>query len=124
MANDRTHRRSTGRLSIEGVLLAALLVVSSADASESDHGEPGAENHTVKIVTMRFEPAELVVERGSRIIWINDDLFPHTVTAMDDVFDSGSIAASASWTYVPTQPGTYDYVCGLHPTMKGRLIVQ
>jgi plastocyanin len=104
------------------VLLTALLVVSSADSSERDHSEPGAE--TVRIVNMQFAPADLVVKRGSRIVWVNDDLFPHTVTATDAAFDSGSIAASSSWTYEATRPGTYTYVCGLHPTMKGRLIVQ
>jgi plastocyanin len=101
---------------IQAWLLAALLVVSSAGAAEKDR--------TVKIVTMQFSPAELVVRRGSRIVWVNDDLFPHTVTAVDKAFDSGSIAAGASWAYVASQPGTHIYVCGLHPTMKGRLIVQ
>lgn len=114
--NDRPHRRSKSRLAIESVLLTALLAVSRADAAEPDR--------TVRIVSMQFAPAELVVKRGSRIVWINDDLFPHTVTSMDKAFDSGSIAASASWTYVATRPGTYTYVCGLHPTMQGRLIVQ
>lgn len=101
---------------IEALVLAALLVVSSAGAAGPDR--------TVRIVTMQFSPAELVVERGSRIVWVNDDLFPHTVTAVDQAFDSGSIAAGASWTYVASQPGTHIYVCGLHLTMKGRLIVQ
>jgi plastocyanin len=103
------------RLTIKAVLLTAVLVVGSAASTE---------NHTVRIVTMQFEPAELVVKRGSRIVWVNDDLFPHTVTAKDGAFDSRSIGVSSSWTYVTTQPGTYEYVCTLHPTMKGRLIVQ
>lgn len=73
---------------------------------------------------MQFEPAELVVKRGSRIVWVNRDLFPHTATAADKTFDSGTIAADASWTYAATQPGTHAYVCSLHPTMKGKLTVQ
>lgn len=106
------------------MLLTAFLVVGSADSLEPDDVESGTENRTVRIASMQFEPAELVVKRGSRIVWINDDLFPHTATAMDEAFDSGSIAASSSWTYVATQPGTHAYVCALHPTMKGRLVVQ
>lgn len=112
------------RLSILALLLTAVLLASSAEPAEQGHGESKIDNHMVRIVNMRFEPAELVVKRGSRIVWVNDDLFPHTATAMDDAFDSGSIDASSSWTYVPTQPGTHVYVCALHPTMKGRLIVQ
>jgi plastocyanin len=110
-------RRWARAVNDRAVLLAALLAVGSAAFSEPDHD-------TVRIVDMQFEPAEIVVKRGSRIVWNNDDLFPHTVTATDETFDSGSIPASSSWTFVATQPGTHVYVCALHPTMQGRLIIQ
>lgn len=105
-------------------LLATLLVGSSADPAEPDRSAIGTETHTVTIAGMQFQPVELIVKRGSRIVWNNEDLFPHTVTAVDKSFDSGSIAAGSSWTYVATQPGTHAYVCGLHPTMMGRLVVR
>jgi plastocyanin len=78
--------------------------------------------YTVSIANMQFEPAELSVKRGSRIVWVNKDFFPHTATA--SAFDSGSIKSDASWTYVADEPGAYAYICTLHPMMKGRLVVQ
>ena len=78
----------------------------------------------VAIRNMQFDPAELIVKRGSRVVWVNEDLFPHTATATAKRFDSGSIEAGASWGYVASQPGDYAYLCALHPTMKGRLIVR
>lgn len=105
-------------------LLAAVLVASSAHSAGPEGGESPSEKYTVRIVNMQFEPAELVVKRGSRIEWVNDDFVPHTATATDGAFNSGSIAASSSWAYVTMQPGTHVYACALHPTMKGRLIVQ
>lgn len=107
-------------LSIVALLLTGLLVGSSTSAERS---RDGLETHTVRIASMQFEPQEIVVPRGSRVVWINDDLFPHTVTAKES-FDSGSIAAGASWTYIAMQPGMYEYVCSLHPTMKGRMVVR
>lgn len=80
--------------------------------------------HTVIIENMRFSPDELTVKRGDRVVWVNKDLFPHTVTADGKAFDSGSIAVDASWSYVTNQPGDYAYLCTFHPTMKGRLIVR
>ena len=71
---------------------------------------------------MQFNPAELVVNRGTRIVWKNQDMFPHTATGKR--FDSGSIDAGDSWTYVANEPGDYMYLCSFHPTMKGRLIVE
>ena len=55
--------------------------------------------------------------------WENRDPFPHTVTDAG-TFDSGSIPAGGHFRYVANKPGTYDYICTLHPNMKGRLVVQ
>lgn len=73
---------------------------------------------------MQFTPAALSVHRGDRIVWANKDLFPHTTTATNKAFDSGSIAAGGSWTYVAKKVGEYSYACAFHPTMKGSLKVE
>ena len=96
--------------------LATLLLMASAAAG------PG-KDHTVTIEGMQFNPQELIVHQGDRIVWVNKDLFPHTATAAK-VFDSGSIAANGSWSYVATKSGEYAYGCTFHPTMKAKLTVQ
>jgi plastocyanin len=83
-----------------------------------------ATQHTVTIEGMQFTPPQLTVHRGERIVWVNKDLFAHTVTANDKAFDSGSIAASASWAFTPARAGDYAYSCSFHPTMKGMIKVQ
>jgi plastocyanin len=55
---------------------------------------------------------------------VNTDLFPHTATADDKAFDSGSVAPSGTWDLVAEKPGTYAYRCAVHPTMKGTITVQ
>jgi plastocyanin len=79
--------------------------------------------HIVVIQGVAFEPESLTVQRGERVKWINKDPFPHTVTARG-AFDSHSIAAGATWTYVAHKTGVYAYTCTLHPNMKGILQVQ
>lgn len=103
--------------------LAALLVSSDIAAADPQRPAKGAV-HTVVIENMQYNPPELRVHRGERIVWVNKDLFPHTVTAAAHPFDSGSIAAGASWTYVAGKTGEYAYGCTFHPTMKGILKVQ
>lgn len=80
--------------------------------------------HTVIIEGMRFEPRVVTVAPGDRITWINEDPFPHTVTATDGRFDSHPIAPGASWSYIARQAGEHDYICTLHVTMKGRIDVR
>jgi plastocyanin len=79
---------------------------------------------SVNIENMQFSPATLSVHRGDRIVWVNKDLFPHTVTATNKAFDSGSIAAGGSWTYVASKAAEVTYGCVYHPTMKGSLKVE
>jgi plastocyanin len=79
--------------------------------------------HTVVMDGTRFIPKALTVKRGDRVVWINKDFFPHTATA-GRTFDSKSIAAGGSWSYIADTPGALAYVCTLHPGMKGTLIVQ
>ena len=102
------------------ILLAATFVARSAETDQRSIRD--AASTVIAIENMRFVPAELTVKRGSRIVWSNKDLVPHTVTS--NAFDSHSIQANASWSYVANEPGDYTYVCAFHPTMKARLIVQ
>jgi plastocyanin len=71
----------------------------------------------------RYEPASLTVRRGDTVTWINKDPIPHTVTAAG-AFDSKEIAAGKSWKHVAGKTGAYDYICTLHPNMKGTLKVE
>ena len=98
-------------------LLAVAMIADRAIAAEPA-------THTVTIENMQFDPAELSVKRGERVVWVNKDLFPHTVTADGKAFDSGDIAAGESWTYIATAPGSYAYTCTYHPSMKGTLSVK
>jgi len=104
-------------------LALAVLVVAAA-AAVGAAARPAAATHTVVIENLQFSPTDLTVNRGDRIVWVNKDLFPHTATAQGKVFDSQSIAANASWSYVASKPGTYPYSCIFHPTMKATLTVK
>lgn len=105
------------------LLLLASMIASGASISAAERQSP---SHTliVTIEGMQYNPQELTVRRGDRVVWVNKDLFPHTVTAATKAFDSGSIAPNASWSYVTRKPGEYSYSCTFHPTMKGKLTVQ
>ena len=70
-----------------------------------------------------YDPPEVTVARGETVTWVNKDPFPHTVTAKG-AFDSGSMAAGASYKFTPKSAGTFDYICTLHPNMKARLVVK
>jgi plastocyanin len=100
-----------------GTLIALVL---TAPAGAAGHGT----RHTVTIDGVQFSPSELLVHPGDHIVWVNKDPFPHTATAANKMFDSGSIAANAAWSYTVTKRGEIEYGCTFHPTMKGKIRVR
>jgi plastocyanin len=84
-----------------------------------------AANHTVVIEGMKFIPDQLTIKKGDTVVWINKDIFAHTVTETKQRFNSNVVNASASWKHAFNEAaGKYEYVCTLHPTMKGVLNIK
>ncbi|SRR6476660_5026570 len=80
---------------------------------------------TIEIKNFTFMPTPLTVAPGTKITVINQDQAPHTVTADDKSFDSGTISGGQHGEVTaPTKPGSYPYICTIHQYMKGTLIVQ
>lgn len=84
----------------------------------------GPRVHTVLIDGMRFVPRMVEVRPGDTVVWRNRDPFPHTAVGERGGPDSPEIAAGGSWSYKATRRGRYSYVCTLHRTMTGVLIVR
>ena len=83
-----------------------------------------AKTHTVTIDALRFQPEALTIAAGDTVVWINKDPFPHTATSKAGGFDSGEIATGESWKYAPAKKGDFEYICTLHPTMRGTIRVE
>ncbi len=73
---------------------------------------------------MKFAPERLEVAVGDSVTFTNRDLGPHTVTSKAAGVESGELAPNQSWKLVVRQKGEIDYVCRLHPTMRGALVVK
>ncbi len=70
-----------------------------------------------------FEPEKIRVNLGDTVTWINDDLAVHTVTSVDEIFDSGIMKPKETFMYTFEESETFDYLCVLHPWMTGTVIV-
>ena len=104
-----------------------LVLGCSGGASSSVGGGGGAAPtpDTIVIKNFTYEPATLTVAPGATITVINQDSAPHTLTAGDKSFDSGTIAGGQRGTVTaPTKPDSYSYICTIHQYMTGTLIVK
>lgn len=102
---------------ISGAVLWANTATSVAAIDVAD--TPG----TVAITGFAFDGATTTVDPGAAITWTNADSFAHSVVARDDSFESENLATGASFTHTFDTPGTYAYICGIHPSMAGTVVV-
>lgn len=78
-----------------------------------------------------YDPDTVTVLPKTTITWTNIDGTAHTVTSgkptenyTGEVFDSGTIGPSATYSFMFISPGTYNYFCSIHPWMTGEIIVE
>jgi plastocyanin len=97
---------------------------STASAGAGSSAAATAPN-TIMIKDFMYSPAEITVAPGAKITVTNADKAAHTVTAGDKAFDTGNIAPGQTGQLTaPTKPGSYPYICTIHPYMTGMLIVK
>ncbi len=65
----------------------------------------------------------LEVVAGTTVTWTNQEAVPHTVTAADGGFDSGTLDEEGTFQHTFAETGTFDYVCAIHPSMQASVIV-
>jgi amicyanin len=85
-------------------------------------GSAIAADHAVSIAGMKFDPPTLEVAVGDTITFTNEDSAPHTATASDGSFDTGRLSRGQSATVTISAAGTFDYICTIHPSMKGQVV--
>ena len=78
----------------------------------------------VRIENFAFAPQELTVPIGATVTWLNRDDIPHSVVDKNKAFRSKALDTNNSFSFTFANAGTYDYFCGLHPHMTGKIIVK
>lgn len=76
-----------------------------------------------------YSPADITINAGDTVEWVNVDTAAHTVTGgspadgPSGVFDSSLVMGSASYAFTFNDSGNYDYFCMVHPWMVGSVSV-
>jgi len=112
-----TPARAVAVAMLLGPLAGALLAFGAVAAADTSANAVTIDNFT-------FGPPELTVAAGTTVKWVNHDDIPHNVINKDKVFRSKALDTDDSFSYTFTSAGTFDYFCGLHPHMTGKIVVK
>ena len=74
---------------------------------------------TVSMEDNYFDQANITVEPGTTVTWVQNGNNPHTTTSYDGLWDSGLIAGGSggSFSFTFNEPGTYAYFCRPHEAL-------
>ena len=78
----------------------------------------------ISIKEFMFSPTAMTVPAGTTVRWKNLDGEPHTVRSIDATFKSDALDQNDSFAFKFDKPGTYRYVCSIHPQMVGTIVVK
>jgi plastocyanin len=103
---------------------AACLMVLFA-SSTTALAAPLAATREVTIQGFAFAPAEITLDKGDTIRWTNMDSASHSAVSIQPGFVTLTLVQGQSTMTIFDQPGTYEYVCGIHGvSMKGSVVVR
>jgi len=117
-----------------GVLAATVTVVASSALAA---GHPGVAGHAataaaaVHIKNIHYRPPKLTIHRGQKVTWHFDDepiQAEHNVTSIGGRgarrFHGSPTKLSGTYSVRFTRPGIYRYMCTVHDSMHGEIIVR
>ena len=116
---------------ISGIIL-ILMILVVACASQPDtttdktigRSEDSGKVAAVSIKGFKFVPNEVNIKVGETVVWTNEDSAPHTVESSDGTLKSDELSKGDTYSHTFTKAGRYDYICGIHTSMKGSVTVQ
>lgn len=116
-----------------GLLLAGIAGLSGCNSQPAYQVPPTAQNgaapasaqattaNSVSIAGFAFSPSTVTVPVGTTVTWTNKDSAEHTV--IGDGFKSNNLSKGGSFSFTFGQAGTFQYRCGYHPGMTGKVVV-
>jgi plastocyanin len=82
-----------------------------------------AEEAKIVIDNFVFTPTTLTVKAGTKVVFLNHDDLPHNVVDEKGRFKSKALDTNETYARLFDRPGEIVYFCGLHPQMKGKIVV-
>ena len=106
-------------------LLAVLgaVTLSSLSMNLSVHADTPVDSQVV-IKDFMFHPTNVKIKVGAILTWVNKDEEPHTVTSEIGLFRSGAMDTNDTFVFKFDKPGTYHFLCSIHPQMVGTIVVE
>ena len=116
--------KSQGALHALRLFFLFTTLVSSPGLAEDPNNAAATPAVTVSMDHSTFIPSEITVAPGTTVTWVNAETMPHAVVDLNKAFRSKTLVKDGTFSFTFTTAGDYNYLCSIHPNMKGKVIVR
>ena len=116
--------KSQGALRALRLFFLFTTLASSPGFAEDPNNAAASPAVTVSMDHSTFIPSEITVAPGTTVTWVNVETMPHTVVDQNKAFRSKTLVKDGTFSFTFTTAGDYNYLCSIHPNMKGKVIVK
>jgi len=97
---------------------------SGSDVGTGSSLETAEGTISIAMKDIEFKPADQTVKVGQKVVWTNEDDVQHDANSTSGAeFETELVGKGGTVEYSPDQAGKIEYVCSVHPSMKGTLTV-
>jgi plastocyanin len=114
--------RDKWRPLVVGAVAVGLLLAGVGAGAAAGRTATASAVKEVDVVNFAFKPATLRIAKGDRVSFANTSRVTHTATR-DGAFDTGLIKPGKSVVVRFKQKGSFPYLCLIHPSMRGKIVV-
>lgn len=118
---------------IIGIILAILVIGGFYYFMQNPYQQPATggtttqapikvEANTITIQNFSFNPGTLTVKQGTKVTWSNQDSAIHRIKS--DTFNSQDLSQGDKFEFTFKDKGSFDYICGIHPSMQGKIVIE
>ncbi|MCX8202471.1 MAG: cupredoxin domain-containing protein [Candidatus Micrarchaeota archaeon] len=91
--------------------------------NKTSSGAESIETIEIKIKNFQFLPSVITIRPNTIVKWTNEESVPHNIVIIN-VTESQTLRNGDVFEYKFEIKGTYEYHCGIHPSMRGKIIVE
>lgn len=102
-------------MKLVGIIILAMAIILIS-------GVASASTAQVLIKDFAFHPDKITIQKGDTVTWTHPGTASHTVKFSDS--ESPILKNGAQYSKTFNNAGTFNYECGIHPYMKGTVIVK
>jgi plastocyanin len=102
---------------------AAVHAPAGAHNKPNNKKKQHAHTSAITISNFKFGPAMTTIKVGATVVWTNKDVIGHSVNFDTINVNSKTLGNGGRFSHTFMAPGTYHYICAIHPFMHGTIVV-